>query len=91
MVVGDVTEKPTASYDGSTASLFAEAAYAFQVANAALEPFAQIAWSRIETDGFTEKNAPITGLTSDGLDFDTTYTDARRARRDHASRCRARR
>jgi outer membrane autotransporter protein len=74
VVVGDVTEKPTASYDGSTASLFAEAAYVFQVANAALEPFAQIAWSRVETDGFTEKNAPITGLTSDGLDFDTTYT-----------------
>jgi subtilase-type serine protease len=74
VVVGDLVEKPTASYDGSTASLFGEAAYAFEAANFALEPFAQIAWSRIETDGFTEKNAPITGLTSGGLDFDTTYT-----------------
>lgn len=73
-VVGNIVEKPTASYDGNTASLFGEAAYAFQVANAAFEPFAQIAWSQVQTDGFTEKNAPITGLTSGGLDFDTTYS-----------------
>lgn len=73
-VVGNLVENPTASYDGSTANLFAEAAYAFEAGGVGFEPFAQIAWSRVETDGFTEQDAPITGLTSSGLSFDTTYT-----------------
>ncbi|MDR6952037.1 outer membrane autotransporter protein [Ancylobacter sp. 3268] len=70
----DVTENPRGSYDGATANLFLEAGYAVEMDALALEPFAQIAWSWVETDSFTETNAPVTGLSSSGLSFDTPYS-----------------
>ncbi|MBS7545346.1 autotransporter outer membrane beta-barrel domain-containing protein [Ancylobacter oerskovii] len=69
-----ITENPRASYDGSTANLFLEAAYAVEMNSVALEPFAQIAWSWVNTDSFTETGAPATGLSSSGLSFDTPYS-----------------
>ncbi|MGU3496436.1 autotransporter domain-containing protein [Xanthobacteraceae bacterium A53D] len=71
VVVGTLTERPTASYDGLTGSVFGEVGYALPVGPVAFEPFAAIAWNAVETDGFTERNAPVTGLTSGGLSFDT--------------------
>ncbi|MCB4770725.1 autotransporter domain-containing protein [Ancylobacter sp. Lp-2] len=68
------TETPRASYDGSTANLFLEAAYAVEMNSVALEPFAQIAWSWVNTDSFSETGAPVTGLSSQGLSFDTPYS-----------------
>jgi outer membrane autotransporter protein len=73
-IAGAVTERPKASYDGSTANAFAEAAYVVALDAARIEPFAQLAWSRIDTDGFNERNAPVSGLSVRGLDFDTVYT-----------------
>ncbi|CCV12270.1 autotransporter outer membrane beta-barrel domain-containing protein [Mesorhizobium sp. STM 4661] len=69
-----VAEQPIASYDGSTTNLFVEAAYAAEAGGMGFEPFAQMAWSRIETDSFSETNAPATGLSSSGLSFDVPYS-----------------
>lgn len=74
VIVGGLNERPKASYDGSTANAFAEAAYALALGEASLEPFAQLAWSRVDTDSFNERNAPVSGLHVGGLDFDTVYT-----------------
>ncbi|CCV09001.1 Outer membrane autotransporter barrel (fragment) [Mesorhizobium metallidurans STM 2683] len=69
-----LAEQPTASYDGSTTNLFVEAAYAAEAGGMGFEPFAQLAWSRIETDNFSETNAPAPGLSSSGLSFDVPYS-----------------
>lgn len=70
----DLVENPLGSYDGSTANVFVEAAYAVEAAGIAFEPFAQMAWSWIDTDGFTETGAPVTGLASSGLSYDVPYS-----------------
>lgn len=69
-----IVENPLGAYDGSTANIFVEAAYAFETASIAFEPFAQIAWSWIETDSFVETNAPNLGLASPGLSYDVPYS-----------------
>lgn len=74
VVVGSVSETPTASYDGWSGGVFGEAAYALPAGGLAFEPYAQLAWSGVELGGFNEGNAPITGLSSSGLSFSTWYT-----------------
>ena len=72
--IAGITENPLGSYDGSTVNIFAEAAYAVEMGGVAFEPFAQMAWSWIDTDSFTETGAPLTGLSSSGLSFDVPYS-----------------
>lgn len=67
-------ENPLGSYDGSTANIFVEAAYAVEAGGIAFEPFAQMAWSWIDTDSFTETGAFISGLASSGLSYDVPYS-----------------
>lgn len=74
VIVGSVVEQPTASYDGWSGGVFGEAGYALPMGPVAFEPYAQLAWSGVEMGGFTEGNAPITGLSSSGLSFSTWYT-----------------
>lgn len=74
VVVGGLAESPRASYDGSTANAFAEAAYVVAVGAAEVEPYAQLAWSRVETDSFNERNAPLAGLSVGKSTFETVYT-----------------
>jgi outer membrane autotransporter protein len=50
-------ERAQAGYDGTTTQLFAEAAYGFVVGNAVFEPFGNLAWVQVQTDGFTETGA----------------------------------
>lgn len=69
-----LAENPLGSYDGSTANVFVEAAYAVEAASIAFEPFAQMAWSWIDTDSFVETNAPVLGLSSSGLSYDVPYS-----------------
>lgn len=69
-----LSENPLGSYDGSTANVFVEAAYAVEAAGIAFEPFAQMAWSWIDTDSFVETNAPVLGLSSSGLSYDVPYS-----------------
>lgn len=69
-----LAENPLGSYDGSTANVFVEAAYAVEAVGIAFEPFAQMAWSWIDTDSFVETNAPNLGLSSSGLSYDLPYS-----------------
>ncbi|WP_428031108.1 autotransporter domain-containing protein [Ancylobacter sp.] len=67
-------ENPLGSYDGATANVFVEAAYAWQAGSIAFEPFAQMAWSWVDTDSFTETGAFASGLVSSGLSYDVPYS-----------------
>lgn len=53
-----------ADYDGSTKQLFGEVGYGFAVEKLALEPFAGLSYTRIDTDGFSETGASA-GLTGE--------------------------
>ncbi|MBS9479262.1 autotransporter outer membrane beta-barrel domain-containing protein [Ancylobacter radicis] len=68
-----LTQSLDASYDGGTANIFVEAAYAAEINAIAFEPFAQMAWSWIETDSFTENGGSL-ALSSQGLSFDVPYS-----------------
>ncbi|MBK5418590.1 autotransporter serine protease [Pseudomonas sp. TH31] len=52
---GDVSGKQKTKRDATTAQLFAEAAYKLDLQPLALEPFANLAYVHLNSDGFTEK------------------------------------
>ncbi|WP_423205666.1 autotransporter domain-containing protein [Pseudomonas kribbensis] len=52
---GDVSAKQKAKVDAATTQVFGEAAYRLNVQTLALEPFANLAYVHLDSDGFTEK------------------------------------
>ncbi|WP_085709817.1 MULTISPECIES: autotransporter serine protease [unclassified Pseudomonas] len=52
---GDVSAKQKAKVDATTTQVFGEAAYRLNVQPLALEPFANLAYVHLDSDGFTEK------------------------------------
>ncbi|MCU0117830.1 autotransporter domain-containing protein [Pseudomonas sp. B2M1-30] len=52
---GDVSARQKAKVDAATTQVFGEAAYRLPVQTVALEPFANLAYVHLDTDGFTEK------------------------------------
>jgi subtilase-type serine protease len=52
---GDVSAKQKAKVDAATTQVFGEAAYRLNVQALALEPFANLAYVHLDSDGFTEK------------------------------------
>ncbi|WP_029977492.1 autotransporter serine protease [Pseudomonas sp. H1h] len=52
---GDVSAKQKAKVDAATTQVFGEAAYRLNLQPVALEPFANLAYVHVDTDGFTEK------------------------------------
>ena len=52
---GDVSAKQKAKVDAATTQVFGEAAYRLNLQPVALEPFANLAYVHLDTDGFTEK------------------------------------
>ncbi|KZN20392.1 MULTISPECIES: autotransporter serine protease [Pseudomonas] len=52
---GDVSAKQKAKVDAGTTQLFGEAAYRLNLQALALEPFANLAYVHLDTEGFTEK------------------------------------
>ncbi|WP_432219616.1 autotransporter domain-containing protein [Pseudomonas kribbensis] len=52
---GDVSAKQKAKVDAATTQVFGEAAYRLNVQLLALEPFANLAYVHLDSDGFTEK------------------------------------
>ena len=52
---GDVSAKQKAKVDAATTQVFAEAAYRLNMQPVALEPFANLAYVHLNTEGFTEK------------------------------------
>ena len=55
VVVGPLDETLTADYDAYTAQVFAEAGYRFGFEGFGLEPFANLAYVHVGSDGFTEQ------------------------------------
>ncbi len=60
-------------YDAGTFQAFGELGYAFDAAFAAFEPFVNLAYVRLDTDGFGERGGAA-ALTVAGSDMDTTFT-----------------
>ena len=52
---GDVSAKQKAKVDAATTQVFGEAAYRLNMQPVALEPFANLAYVHLDTEGFTEK------------------------------------
>ena len=52
---GDVSAKQKAKVDAATTQVFSEAAYRLNLRALALEPFANLAYVHLDTEGFTEK------------------------------------
>jgi outer membrane autotransporter protein len=60
-------------YNASTAQVFGELGYRMQASTVAFEPFANLAYVNLHTDGFTEKGGAA-ALTSGSANTDATFT-----------------
>ncbi len=63
----------SASYDSQVTQLFGEVGHRFDVKDVALEPFANLAYVHLHTDGFTEKGGAA-ALHGDASNADTLFT-----------------
>ncbi|WP_404406705.1 autotransporter domain-containing protein [Pelagibacterium halotolerans] len=63
----------TASYNARTFQAYTEAAYGFAVGSATLEPFANLAFVNLNSDGYTE-NGGAAALTAAGQTVNATFT-----------------
>jgi outer membrane autotransporter protein len=70
---GFAGETGKASYDGNTAQVFGEAGYTLQAGAAAFEPFANVAYANLHTQGFDE-DGDAAGLSGRGDDTGVTFT-----------------
>lgn len=61
-----------ASYDARALQLFGEAGYKMRAGRTSFEPFANLAYVRLHTDGYDEDG--VAGLHSDSDNSDVTYT-----------------
>ncbi len=71
---GSFSDSPTGDYHAGTAQVFGEIGYGFEAGAFGLEPFANLAYVRLETDGFTEDGgaaALTSASTSTGVTFTT--------------------
>jgi fibronectin-binding autotransporter adhesin len=61
------SDKTSAAYQASTMQVFGEIAYGFALDKVALEPFANLAYTKIMSDGFAESGGPakLKGKSSD--------------------------
>jgi outer membrane autotransporter protein len=60
-------------YDAGTAQIFGEVAYDMQAGGFGLEPFANLAYVNLHTDGFSEQGGAA-ALSADDSDTDATFT-----------------
>ncbi|OQM76537.1 autotransporter outer membrane beta-barrel domain-containing protein [Manganibacter manganicus] len=67
------TDSLEAEYDASTAQFFAEAGYRIDTARISFEPFANLAYVNLHTDGFTETGGAA-ALTAASSSQNTTFT-----------------
>ncbi|MER8376276.1 autotransporter outer membrane beta-barrel domain-containing protein [Mesorhizobium sp. M1406] len=67
------TDALSADYDAGTAQVFGELAYKADAGRFKLEPFANLAYVSVHTDGFTETGGAA-ALTSAGSTTDATFT-----------------
>lgn len=63
----------TANYDAGTAQIYGEAGYRIETTAASFEPFANLAYVNLHTDGFTEDGGAA-ALTASASNTDTTFS-----------------
>lgn len=63
----------TGDYDAGTAQVFGELGYGLKAGNIGFEPFANLSYVSLHTDGFTEKGGAA-ALTGTGQTTDVTFT-----------------
>ncbi|MDQ0513404.1 autotransporter domain-containing protein [Ancylobacter amanitiformis] len=66
------TDSLSADYNAGTFQAFGELGYRIDAPFASFEPFANLAYVRLNTDGYAEQGGAA-ALYSDGADFDTTF------------------
>ncbi len=69
----DLANQLSADYDAGTAQIFGELAYKADAGQFKFEPFANLAYVSVHTDGFSETGGDA-ALTSAGTTTDTTFT-----------------
>ncbi|MGB3432542.1 autotransporter-associated beta strand repeat-containing protein [Achromobacter sp.] len=67
------SDRLKASYDGRTAQVFADLSYRIDTGVAALEPFANVAYVNLKTDGYAESGGAA-ALRANSQTTETTYT-----------------
>jgi outer membrane autotransporter protein len=67
------TETLKGDYDAGTTQLFGELGYRLDTAGASFEPFANLSYVSLDSDGFTETGG-MAALTADSSTTDTTFT-----------------
>lgn len=70
----DFSDHLNADYDAGTFQAFGELAYKTQIGKAALEPYANLAYVRLKTDGFDEQGLTAAALATESDTTDTTFT-----------------
>lgn len=68
------SDRLDADYDAGTFQVFGELAYKTKLGKAALEPYANLAYVRLKTDGFDERGLTAAALTTDSDTSDTTFS-----------------
>ena len=67
-------ETLSADYDSRTTQAFAELSYRMDFEDTAFEPFANLSYARLKSDGFSETGGTIAALTSDASSMNTAFT-----------------
>ncbi|UUY07009.1 autotransporter domain-containing protein [Pseudomonas sp. J452] len=67
------SDSPSADYSASTGQVFAGVSYKVSLGAALLEPYADLAWVKVSTEGFTEHGGPA-ALRVDDNDQDITFS-----------------
>jgi outer membrane autotransporter protein len=70
---GGFADSLAADYDAATAQVFGEAGYRVDTASVSFEPFANVAYVNLHTDGFTETGGAA-ALTHEADNTDQTFT-----------------
>ncbi len=68
------SETLSADYDARTTQAFAEFSYRMDYKDAAFEPFANLSYTHLNSDAFSEKGGTIAALTSGDSSMNTAFT-----------------
>lgn len=71
--IPSLSERLTSGYNASTAQVFGEASYRFDLTQGAFEPFANLAYVHFNNDGFSERGG-VTALDGRDGNLDTLFT-----------------
>ena len=68
------SESLAADYNAATAQVFGELAYRLDMGKSAIEPFVNLAYVHLDSDGFSETGGTIAALTSDDSTTENTFS-----------------